>query len=91
VWTEAFRVLRKGGTLLAGFVNPALYVFDLDLADSNGELRVEYQLPYANPTSLSEERLRRTIDRGEPLEFGHTLEDQIGGQIGAGFVIMGFY
>jgi SAM-dependent methyltransferase len=23
VWTEAFRVLRKGGTLLAGFVNPA--------------------------------------------------------------------
>ena len=63
----------------------------LDLADSTGELRVEYQLPYAGPTSLSEERLRRTIDRGEPLEFGHTLEDQIGGQIAAGFVISGFY
>jgi hypothetical protein len=91
VWTEAFRVLRKGGILLAGFVNPAYYVFDLDLADSTGELRVEYQLPYVDPTSLSEERLRRKIEGGEPLEFGHTLEDQIGGQIAAGFVISGFY
>jgi len=26
-----------------------------------------------------------------PLEFGHTLEDQIGAQIGAGFSIVGFY
>lgn len=91
VWTEAFRVLRKGGTLLAGFLNPAYYVFDLELADSTGELRVEYQLPYADPTSLSEDRLRRQIEGGEPLEFGHTLEDQIGGQIAAGFVISGFY
>jgi hypothetical protein len=77
--------------LLAGFVNPAYYIFDLDLADSTGELQVEYQLPYADPRSLSEERLRQQIDRGEPLEFGHTLEDQIGGQIAAGFVITGFY
>jgi SAM-dependent methyltransferase len=91
VWTGAFRVLRKGGTLLAGFVNPAYYAFDLDLADSTGELRVEYQLPYADLRSLSEERLTRQIERGEPLEFGHTLEDQIGGQIAAGFVITGFY
>ena len=29
--------------------------------------------------------------KAEPLEFGHTLEDQIGGQIDAGFVIAGFY
>jgi hypothetical protein len=55
-------VLRKGGTLLAGFLNPALYVFDLDLADSTGELRVEYHLPYADPRSLSEEGLRRKIE-----------------------------
>ena len=25
VWSEAFRVLRPGGVLLAGFVNPVLY------------------------------------------------------------------
>jgi hypothetical protein len=31
------------------------------------------------------------LDKGQPLEFGHTLEDQIGGQLDAGFVITGFY
>jgi hypothetical protein len=25
------------------------------------------------------------------LEFGHTLDDQIGGQLDAGFVMTGFY
>ena len=91
VWAEAFRVLRSGGALLAGFLNPAVYVFDMDLADSTGELRVRYELPFAASTSLSEEDLRGQIERGEPLEFSHTLEDQIGGQTDAGFVISGFY
>jgi SAM-dependent methyltransferase len=91
VWAEAFRVLRRGGSLLAGFLNPAVYIFDLDLLDSSGELRVRYALPYADATSKSEEEVARQIERGEPLEFSHTLEDQIGGQIEAGFVIAGFY
>jgi ubiquinone/menaquinone biosynthesis C-methylase UbiE len=91
VWAEAFRVLRRGGSLLAGFLNPAVYIFDLELADSSGELRARYALPYADATSKSEEEVARQIERGEPLEFSHTLEDQIGGQIEAGFVIAGFY
>ena len=33
VWREAFRVLRPGGVLPAGFLNPDLFVFDLDAAD----------------------------------------------------------
>jgi ubiquinone/menaquinone biosynthesis C-methylase UbiE len=48
VWNEAFRVLRKGGVLLAGFLNPVVYVFDLELADRTGEVRVEYILPYSD-------------------------------------------
>ena len=28
VWRESFRVLRRGGVLLAGFMNPDVYVFD---------------------------------------------------------------
>ncbi len=91
VWAEAFRVLRRGSSLLAGFLNPAVYIFDLELADRTGELRVRYALPYADATSLDEEERRRKIDGGEPLEFSHTLEDQIGGQIEAGFLIAGFY
>lgn len=91
VWDEAFRVLRRGGALLAGFLNPAVYIFDLDLADDTGELRVRYELPFAAVTSLDEGGLRAQMERGEPLEFSHTLEDQIGGQIDAGFLISGFY
>jgi SAM-dependent methyltransferase len=91
VWAESFRVLRREGVLLAGFINPACFIFDLELADRSGELRVRYALPYADVTSLSEEERERQIDRGEPLEFSHTLEDQIGGQIEAGFVISGLY
>jgi SAM-dependent methyltransferase len=91
VWAEAFRVLRRGGVLLAGFLNPAVYIFDLELADRDGELRVRHALPYADATSLGEEEVKRKIGRGEPLEFSHTLDDQIGGQIEAGFVIAGFY
>ncbi len=91
VWLEAFRVLRGGGTLLAGFLNPAVYIFDLDLADTTGELRVKYEVPYAAATSLSEEELRGQLERGDPLEFSHTLEDQIGGQTEAGFLISGLY
>jgi SAM-dependent methyltransferase len=91
VWAEAYRVLRPGGSLLAGFLNPAVYVFDLERVDSTGEVVVRYSLPYADATSKSEEEVRRQIARGDPLEFSHTLEDQIGGQIEAGFVISGFY
>ncbi len=91
VWNEAFRVLRRGGTLLAVFLNPAVYIFDEDLAETTGELRVKYALPYAAETSLSEEELRGRIERGDPLEFSRTLEDQIGGQTDAGFLIAGLY
>jgi SAM-dependent methyltransferase len=91
VWAGAFRVLRGGGVLLAGFLNPVVYVFDRALQDELGELRVGYTLPYSDAEDLDEGERRRLVERGEPLEFGHTLEDQIGGQVDAGFLISGFY
>jgi SAM-dependent methyltransferase len=90
VWREAFRVLRPGGTLLAGVTNPVAYLFD-EAALERGELRVAYSIPYSDLTSLSEEERRRFAERDEPLAFGHTLDDQIGGQLAAGFAITGFY
>jgi len=91
VWKEAFRVLRRGGSLLAGFLNPVVYIFDLELADDTGEIRVRYSLPYSDASSRTEEELGRQMEKSEPLEFSHTLEEQIGGQIEAGFLISGFY
>ncbi len=90
VWREAFRVLRHGGVLLAGFLNPVLYIFDAEMAES-GTLEVKHALPYSDVSSLTAEERERRIKKGEALEFGHTLTDQIGGQIDAGFVINGFY
>jgi SAM-dependent methyltransferase len=90
VWREAFRVLRPGGALLAGFGNPVLYLFDDALAEK-GELRVRHRIPYSDLSSLSDEERRRYTDKGEPLVYGHTLEDQIGGQLDAGFLLAGFY
>jgi 2-polyprenyl-3-methyl-5-hydroxy-6-metoxy-1,4-benzoquinol methylase len=90
VWREAFRIVRCTGTLLAGFVNPVVYIFDQVLAEE-GHLQVRYPLPYSDLTSLSEEERQRYTEAEEPLEFGHTLEDQISGQLEAGFLITGFY
>jgi SAM-dependent methyltransferase len=93
VWREAFRVLRPGGVLLAGFCNPVLFVFDdpLTAKDAQGELRVRHATPYSDLTSLSDEQRRQLLDGDAPLMFGHTLEDQIGGQLDAGFVLTGLF
>jgi SAM-dependent methyltransferase len=90
VWKEAFRVLRRGGLLLAGFLNPVIFIFDAKLAEQ-GVLEVRHQLPYSDVDSLREEERLWFIERGEPLEFGHTLEDQLGGQTDAGFAITSLY
>jgi SAM-dependent methyltransferase len=91
VWAEAYRVLRHGGTLLAGFANPMRYLFDLELEERAGILQVKHPLPYSDLESLDEDEKQRFVQDGEPFEFSHTLEDQIGGQLDAGFVLTGFY
>jgi ubiquinone/menaquinone biosynthesis C-methylase UbiE len=91
VWREAFRVLRRGGILVAGFDNPVVHVFDEKLVEQTGRLEVKYALPYSSVEHLSPEEIQRYREEGIPFEFSHTLEDQIGGQIAAGFVIAGFF
>jgi SAM-dependent methyltransferase len=90
VWREAYRVLRSGGELIAGFCNPIMYIFDMARADE-GVLEVRHKIPYSDLTHLTAEERQRYVDDLQPLEFGHTLEDQIGGQLDAGFVLSGFY
>jgi len=90
LWREAYRVLAQGGRLLAGFTNPLVYIFDDDEA-VRSELRVRFKIPYADPTSRPPDDLIRLIEAGETLQFGHSLADQIGGQLEAGFSITAFF
>lgn len=91
VWSESARVLKYGGLLLSGFGNPLDYIFDLKEMEK-GNLLVRHSIPYSDLKDLSEDELSEMLyDKGEPLTFGHSLEDQIGGQLRAGFVITDFY
>lgn len=90
VWKGAYRVLRKNGRLLSGFNNPIMYIFDFEQV-KKGKLKVSYALPYADILDMPPAQLKKYVKQGNPLEFSHTLEEQIGGQTAAGFVIAGFY
>jgi SAM-dependent methyltransferase len=90
VWREAFRVLRRGGALLSGFCDPLVYAID-PVLEKQGIAQLKRTIPYSDLDGLTADELRRCTDAGEPLGFGHTLEDQIGGQTDAGFLIAGFY
>lgn len=90
VWRECFRVLRPGGRLLSGLVQPALFLFD-DEAVDRGDFTVRYALPYSDLESRTSEQIARMEAEGEPLSFGHTLEQQVGGQLEAGFMLVALY
>jgi len=91
VWREAYRILHPGGILLAGYMNPLIYLFDVALAEEEEILQVRYKLPYSDVTSISEEERLALNGPDAPYEFGHTLTDLIGGQLAAGFILTDFY
>ena len=90
VWRESYRVLRPDGILMTGFMNPVHYIFDWHKMDE-GIFEATYSIPYSDLTSLPQEVLEEILERGQPLEFGHSLTDLIGGQCDAGFVITDMY
>jgi SAM-dependent methyltransferase len=85
VWRECFRVLRPAGILLAGFMNPDLYIFDTGALDTRAEFVVRHRIPFST-TDLPDAERRRVYGDG-PIEYSHTLTEQIGGQLAAGFTL----
>lgn len=83
IWRECFRVLKKGGRLLAGFDNGLNYIFDSEEKTLQNALPFD---PMQNPQQLAQ---LEADDSG--VQFSHTLEEQIGGQLRAGFVLKDLY
>ncbi len=69
VWRESFRVLRPGGILMTGFLNPDIFVFDVTALDERGELIVRHPLPFTTLDLSDDERqrVRRRAGRVQPL------------------------
>ena len=82
IWQECFRVLKKGGCLLAGMDNGINFIFD------DSETTVKHVLPF-NPLVCEEHR--KSLGEEGGIQFSHTIEDLIGGQLAAGFRLMDVY
>lgn len=87
VWNECYRVLKNGGILLAGFDNGMNFLFN---DDGTLPLTVANKLPF-NPLKASEDEYKRMVDNYEGIQFSHSLEEQIGGQLKAGFILTDLY
>lgn len=83
VFRECYRVLKRGGALLCGLDIGINYAFDDD------ETQLVHSLPF-NP--LRDEKLfDECIRNGWGIQFSHTLEEQLGGQLKAGFRLTDLY
>ncbi len=87
VWQECFRILRPKGILMTGLINPIIFQLDQE----NHPFTLVFSQPYSDLHSLPKEKLDDLIDNNETMEFGHSLTDQIGGQLSAGFNMTDFY
>ena len=83
IWKECFRVLKKGGELLSGVDHYINYVVDGD------EKEIVNSLPF---DPLINEKHREQLEADDAgMQFSHTLEEQIGGQLEAGFTLLELY
>ena len=86
IWKECYRVLKPGGVLLSGMCKDLVYLFG---EDDYNSLTIVHKLPY-NPLK-DPELYARAVAEDWGIQFSHTLEQQIGGQLKAGFVLTDLY
>ena len=83
IWKECWRVLKPGGTLLAGVDHCINYIVD------ENEREIVNCLPF---DPLVNEEHRKQLEKDDAgFQFSHTLEEQINGQLEAGFTLLELY
>lgn len=83
IWRECARVLKKGGVLLAGMDNGINFAFDQE------EKTLAYTLPFDPLKNPEHKKLLEETDSG--MQFSHSIEEQIGGQLKAGLTLTDVY
>jgi len=83
IFRECFRVLKKGGALLCGLGNEVNYLVD------ENETVITYTMPFDPLVKEEQRRLLEEEDCG--MQFSHNMEQQLGGQLKAGFVLTDLY
>lgn len=83
VWRECARILKHGGALLAGLDNGLSYAFD------DEEQNLVQKLPF-NPLK-DPELYEISLKSDWGIQFSHTVEEQIGGQLQAGLMLTDIY
>ena len=83
IWKECRRVLKPGGILLSGVDHYINYIVD------GSEKNIVNSLPF---DPLVNEEHRKQLERDNAgFQFSHTLEEQINGQLEAGFTLLELY
>ena len=83
IFRECARILKHGGILLAGLDNGVNFLVNDD------ETQIVNTMPF-NP--LKSEVQRRQLEESDcGMQFSHTVQEQIGGQLEAGLVLTNLY
>ena len=83
IWKECWRILKKGGVLISGMNHYITY-----MVDDQSE-KIINRLPF-DPLK-NEDQMKQLREEDAGIQFSHSLEEQIGGQIKAGFRLTGLY
>ncbi len=83
IFAECYRVLKPGGVLLCGLDNGVNYLVD------ENETVISNAMPFNPLVNEAHRKLLEDEDCG--IQFSHTVEEQIGGQLKAGFILTDIY
>lgn len=82
IFKECYRILKENGVLLCGLDNGINFI-------SNNEDVIENQFPF-NPL-VNKDQYQSLQDDDCGIQFSHNMEENIGGQLKAGFILTDIY
>ena len=83
IWKECYRILKRGGYLLSGVDHYINHIVD------ENEKTIINSLPF-NPLK-NPEQMQQLQQSDSGVQFSHSLEEQIQGQLDAGFRLLNLY